>query len=133
MFDEERNNRKHEKRQDDDETWDNEIESRWKGNEAQNKDDDTPQASATIEPNPDNNKTMDTDDVRVAKRADDDSTFEERKPSEAIESVCNQYQEESKIVEDNIPENLNTSEQNCNNQEQNVENQEGGTTPLFDE
>lgn len=157
MFDEERNNRgrdrrrnwndemedrpdssspKHEKRQPDDETWDEEIESRWKESETHNNDkEETPQMSDNFEPNPENNDPVMDTEVANGGDADENepATFDAHEPSDAVESSSNQYQEASDTVEENLPETSNASEPTSNAQEENVENQEGGTTPLFDE
>lgn len=149
MYDEERNNRssdrrrnwnddqedrsdrsspRHEKRQDNDETWDDEVESRWKEKEFQNKV-DTP-VSDTIEPNPNNTNDLEHPSMP---QVTSEEILEQHEPSETIESVSNQFQEQSNPIEEPLPENAKTSEETCNNQKENVDTQEGGTTPLFDE
>lgn len=154
MYDEERNNRgpdrrrnwndesedrpersspKHEKKQDTrvDESWDNEVESRWKENEPQNKADVLPESDIVESKTEDkvNNENADQNVSRVTT----EEIFETHEPSEAVESASKQYQEESKGIEEQMPENTNTSEDTSINQKENIETQEGGTTPLFDE
>ncbi|XP_063695560.1 SR-related and CTD-associated factor 4 isoform X2 [Culicoides brevitarsis] len=149
MYDEERNNRgpdrrkqwnddmeerpdrnspKYEKKQDEEETWDNEAEPRWNENESQTNEDCS--ASANSSNKNDTNAMNEPQDVPQSEELPQD---QQESVVHSDNNVANQMQEENVVMEENVPQDTNASENMDNNQKENTETQEGGTTPLFDE